>query len=149
MANTQTQLEVEDWIRKNWMPSKFGQKFRRERLRLSSGGVFDFDAVSTDDRIVACISTSGGKTSGGKLGVGKLQKLRADMLFLTMVVAGKRLMVLTQHDMHDVCLKEKQGGRVPLGIDFHLADLPAELAARLHDAREQASREVRPTRHGE
>lgn len=126
------------------MPQKFGQQFRRERLRLSSGGVFDFDAVSADDRIVASISTSGGKTSGGKPGVGKLQKLRADMLFLTMVAADKRLIVLTERDMYEVCLKEHQGGRVPLGIEFYLAELPAELAATLRDAKEQASREVRP-----
>lgn len=148
MADTRTQAQVEDWVRKDWMPSKFGQQFRRERLRLSSGGVFDFDAVSADDRIVASISTSGGKTSGGKLGVGKLQKLRADMLFLTMVAADKRLIILTERDMYEVCLKENQGGRVPLGIEFHLADLPAELAAKLRAAKEQASREVRPAGSG-
>ena len=144
MADTRIQAQVEDWIRKDWMPGKFGQQFRRERMRLSSGGVFDFDAVSTDDRIVASISTSGGKTSGGKLGVGKLQKLRADMLFLTMVVADKRLMVLTERDMYEICLKEKQGGRVPLGIEFYLVELPPELAGKLRDAKEQASQEVRP-----
>ncbi len=51
MADTRIQIQVEDWIRRNWMPKKFGQKFHRERLQLSSGGVFDFDAVSADNKI--------------------------------------------------------------------------------------------------
>ena len=46
MADTRVQLEVEDWVRRNWMPEQYGIRFSRERLRLRSGGVFDFDAVS-------------------------------------------------------------------------------------------------------
>jgi len=42
------------------------------RVRLSSGGVFDFDAVSEDHSVVATISTSGAKTAGGKYAVGKM-----------------------------------------------------------------------------
>ena len=83
MADTRIQLEVEDWVRRNWMASHFGMKFSRERLPIRSGGVFDFDAVSEDRSVVATISTSGSKTSGGKHAVGKILKLRSDMLFLT------------------------------------------------------------------
>ena len=79
MADTRIQLEVEDWVRRNWMPAHFGTKFSRERLPLRSGGVFDFDAVSDDRSIVATISTSGSKTSGGKHAVGKILKLRSDI----------------------------------------------------------------------
>jgi hypothetical protein len=88
MADTRIQLEVEDWVRRNWMASHFSMKFSRERLPLRSGGVFDFDAVSEDHSVVATISTSGSKTSGGKNAVGKMLKLRSDMLFLTMVEAN-------------------------------------------------------------
>jgi hypothetical protein len=70
MADTRVQVEVEDWVRCNWMASHFGTKFSRERLPLRSGGVFDFDAVSEDRSIVATVSTSGAKTSGGKHAVG-------------------------------------------------------------------------------
>jgi hypothetical protein len=66
MADTRVQLEVEDWVRQEWMPQHFGVNFYRERLKIRSGGVFDFDAVSADKSIVATISTSGAKTSGGK-----------------------------------------------------------------------------------
>lgn len=78
MADTRIQIEVEDWVRLNWMPQQFGQKFCRERLPLSSGGVFDFDAVSEDRKIVATISTSGAKTVTGKHAVGKLLKIRSE-----------------------------------------------------------------------
>ncbi|MGB9588163.1 MAG: hypothetical protein ACPL7O_08290 [Armatimonadota bacterium] len=82
MADTRVQLEIIDWVREKWMPEKFGCHFYRNRLSLTSGGVFDFDAVSQDRKIAACISTSGGKTARGKHAVGKLLKLRSEMLFL-------------------------------------------------------------------
>jgi hypothetical protein len=141
MADTRIQLEVEDWIRRNWMPAYFGGKFSRQRLRLRSGGVFDFDAVSEDCSIVAAISTSGSKTSGGKNAVGKILKLRSDMLFLTMVEAKRRVIVLTENDMLEQCKKESAGGRVPKEIEFVCAQIPAELSTRLIAARLKASGE--------
>jgi len=143
VADTRIQIEVEDWVRRNWMPSHFGTKFSRERLSLRSGGVFDFDAVSEDHSIVATISTSGSKTSGGKYAVGKILKLRADMLFLTMVEARRRLVVLTERDMFDQCEKEVTGGRVPPEIEFACAVIPDELRSRLIAARLKASGESR------
>ena len=51
-------------------------------------------------------------------------------------------MILTELDMHRVCLKEQAGGRVPSDVEFHLANIPADLLNRLLKAREAASREV-------
>lgn len=141
MADTRVQLEVEDWVRRNWMAPHFGIKFFRERLPLRSGGVFDFDAVSEDRTIVATISTSGARTSKGKHGVGKMLKLRSDMLFLTMVEAKRRVIVLTERDMCDQCEKEVAGGRVPPEIEFVCAVIPDELRVKLIAARSKASGE--------
>jgi hypothetical protein len=141
MADTRVQIEVEDWVRQEWMPTKYGMNFYRERLKIRSGGVFDFDAVSGDKKIVATVSTSGAKTSGGKHAVGKILKIRSDMLFLTMVDATQRLVVLTEHDMYEQCLKEAAGGRVPPEIEFAFAALPEELNTRLVVARLKASHE--------
>jgi hypothetical protein len=141
VADTRIQLEVEDWVRRNWMASHFGTKFSRERVALRSGGVFDFDAVSEDHTIVATISTSGSKTSGGKHAVGKMFKLRSDMLFLTMVEAKHRVIVLTERDMCDQCEREAAGGRVPPEIEFACAIIPDELRLRLVAARRRASEE--------
>lgn len=66
MADTHVQLEIEDWVRRNWMEAEFGQTFHRDRVKLSSGGVFDFDAASYDKGIAASISTAGARTSSGK-----------------------------------------------------------------------------------
>jgi hypothetical protein len=141
MADTRIQLEVEDWVRRNWMAEQLGMRFIRERLPLRSGGVFDFDAVSEDRSIVATISTSGSKTAGGKHAVGKILKLRSDMLFLTMVNAKRRLIVLTEQDMRHQCEKEATSGRVPPEIEFICATIPDELRARLLAARSKASAE--------
>ncbi len=144
MADPRVQLEVEDWVRENWMPETYDQKFSRERVKLRSGGKFDFDAVSADREIVATISTSASITSGGKHGVGKMMKLRSDMLFLTMAGAKRRIVVLTEKDMYARCLAEVERGRVPPEIEFALAAIPDELRARLKKARDSASREVSP-----
>lgn len=141
MADTRIQLEVEDWVRRNWMPTQYGAKFSRERLPLRSGGVFDFDAVSEDHSIVATISTSGARTSSRNQGSGKIHKLRSDMLFLTMVEAKRRVMILTERDMCDQCEKEFAGGRVPPEIEFVCAVIPDDLRVRLIAARLKASGE--------
>lgn len=144
MADTRAQLEVEDWVRKNWMPVEFGQQFHRERVPLISGGVFDFDAVSADGTIVASISTSGATTSSGKRAVGKLLKIRSDMLFLLLAEAQRRLVVLTERDMYDLCLSEAKAGRVPEEIEFAHVSIPEGLEGRLKDSRKRASSEVSP-----
>ena len=144
MADTRIQLEVEDWVRTVWMRERFGQKFRRERLPLRSGGKFDFDAVSADEKVIATISTSSSLTSGGKHGVGKMMKLRSDMLFLIMAAAERRLVVLTEADMYKRCLAEVEGGRVPPEVEFVLAAIPAELRTRLEQAKAKSSAEVSP-----
>jgi len=146
MANTRVQLEAEDWVTREWLPKMFGQPFHRDRVSLRSGGVFDFDAVSPDRKVIAAISTSSASTSGGKLAVGKLQKIRSDMLFLLLANAERRLVVLTERDMYELCLKEREGGRVPEEIEFAHAELPACLKDKLSKAKELASEEVRPRR---
>ena len=144
MADTRVQLEVEEWVRSRWLPAQYGQSFRKRRVKLTSGGRFEFDAVSDDRRTVATISSAGGITAGGTRGAGKLMKIRADVLFLTLVTEPRRLVVLTQRDMYELCCREQQRGRFPQTISFVHAELPADLAACLALARESASREVSP-----
>ena len=148
MADTRVQSEVEDWVREHWLPTQYGQRFHRERVRLSSGGVFDFDGVGEDHKIVVSISTSQGYTASRKLGGGKLHKLRADVLFLLLTEAEHRVMCLTERDMFEICQKERTAGRIPQEIEFVHALLPKDLDARLRRARETASREVSPPPQG-
>jgi hypothetical protein len=146
MADTRCQLECEDWVRQEWMPVHYGQRFRRERVRLSSGGMFDFDAVSDDNTIVATVSTSSALTGSGKNGGGKLNKLRSDMLFLLLASPQRSLMILTEKDMYELCLREREAGRVPQTIEFVHSPLPSQLAERLVMAKKKSSDEVSPVK---
>ena len=91
MADTRVQLEIENWVRSEWLPQQYGQRFTARKLMFDTGGKFNFDAVSEDGTIVANISTSAATTAGNKFATGKMQKLRADMLFLLMAPATIRL----------------------------------------------------------
>lgn len=141
MADTRVQVEVEDWVRREWMPQHFGQQFFRERVKLSSGGFFDFDAVSADRKFVATISTSGALTASRKYAVGKMMKIRSDMYFLLLTAAERKVVVLTERDMYDRCLKEITCGRVPPSIELAHVKIPEDLEARLQASRRIASRE--------
>lgn len=145
MADTRAQIEAEDWVRQVWMLKHLGKEFFRERVKLSSGGVFDFDAVTQDRTIVATISTSGSRTASGKHAVGKVMKIRSDLYFLLLADAERRLCVLTERDMYDWCLQEVKLGRVPRSIEFMHVDLPADLRNKLAASRAVASREVSPS----
>lgn len=144
MAISRSQLEVEEWIRSIELSRLYGQPFHHGALRLISGGIFNFDAISEDGCIVANISTSDAKTAQGKHASGKIQKIRADMLFLLMAPADRRLIVLTERDMFDFWEKEKRSGRVPVEIEFLRIELPGYLSIRLNEARRIASEEVSP-----
>jgi len=144
MANTRVQIEVEDWVRREWLSNHLGQTLYRERIQLLSGGVFEFDAVSSDETICCSISTSKARTRSGKLGVGKFMKIRSDMYFLLLTSAKKKYIVLTESDMHELCEREQESGRIHPDIEFVLATIPNELRAKLEAARQIASDEVAP-----
>ena len=145
MADTRIQNEVEDWVRREWMPREFGQRFSRDRVRLTSGGVFDFDAVSEDQTVLANVSTGAARTHSGKIGVGKMMKIRSDLYFLLLTNATRRLMIFTEQDMFEQWQREQSAGRVPDSIEFHLAAIPNDLRMRLEESRLRASKEVRPS----
>ena len=146
MADTRCQVECEDWIRREWMPAIFGHPFYRERVQLTSGGVFDFDAVSADQTIIASISTSDSRTASGNFATGKMMKIRSDILYLLMTNAARRLVILCETDMYERCQRELAAGRLPKDIEFLHAPLPDALAIRLFAARQIGSNEVSPSR---
>jgi hypothetical protein len=144
MADTRAQRQAAEWVISEWLPKQFGVSFRTEPVRLRPGGDYRFDAVSEDGAIVVAISTSAAKTSSGKAAVGKMNKIRADMFFLSMTSARYKVMVLTEEDMFGRCIAEKENGRIPDEIQLTMATLPAALADDIRVARELASAEVSP-----
>ncbi len=144
MADGRVQLEAEDWVRRHWLKHRLGQIFTRERLPLDAGGQFDFDAVSLDKTIAVNISTNGGKTAAGRPAMPKLNKLRSDILFLLMAQVQRRILVMTDRDMFDLCQNERTKGRLPTRIELLHAEVPPELENRLKNARRIAAEEVTP-----
>ena len=142
MANSKIQLLIEAWIKNKWLPEKYSKKFSAQHLQLNTEGCFD--AVSADRSIVANISTSSCRTARGKIASAKIQKMRADILFLTMVIADKKIIVLCEKDMYDYLIKEKKNGRVPDEIAFLHAPIPEHLTKALELARKIAVQEVSP-----
>ena len=71
------------------------------------GGKFEFDAVSEDESIVVCISTSKGITSGGNVPSAKIQKIRSDALWFYMLEKPpkKKVLAFTDKGMHDLIQK--------------------------------------------
>ncbi|HKK21119.1 MAG TPA: hypothetical protein VJ983_06580 [candidate division Zixibacteria bacterium] len=145
MANTKVQHEVESWILEDYLPKTFGGRFTEQPLKLTWGGVFKFDAVSDDGKIVGNISTSTAVTSGGRPAVGQFHKIKADILYLLHVgEAERRMLIFTEQNMVDHFAKEQESGRLPDEIELHLIALPAWLRRELEKSRGYASKEVRP-----
>ena len=143
MANTRIQKQVEEWVCQEWMPKHYHQDFSEKPVMLCSGGVFPFDAVSTDGRIVANISTSSPKPRIG----GKANKIRSDLFFLLLARAERTLMLLTEKDMYDWWVAEAKKGRVPASVEFVHVEIPPWLNEKLRVSRGKAAREVTPDRN--
>jgi hypothetical protein len=149
MADTQVQLQTESWVVKNQLPKMFSRVFSKARLKLSWGGEFEFDAVSDDSSIVACVSTSSCRTAGGRPAVGKYHKIRSDVLYLlNAVVPTRRVLVFVDPEMVRHFETESSHGRFPPAdqIEIRLAKLSEELTEALSKARKDASDEVSPAR---
>lgn len=72
----------------------------------------------------------------------KLMKIRSDILFLMMADLDRRLVIMSDGELHDLCVKEVANGRMPPGIEFYHAPLPEDLEERLRKARVIAADEV-------
>ena len=127
------------------MPSEIGGVFNKRNLTLTSGGVYEFDAVSEDSNIVGSVYTGNLLTSGGNQGAGEKQKVLSDIYFLLLVDARRKLILLTDHKMTEYWTNQQIAGRVPDEIEIVLVGLPSDLRSILDAAIEMASQEVRPS----
>jgi hypothetical protein len=144
MADSKSHRSAEVWIRENWLPLALGQPFTKRRLDLISGGQFEFDGVSKDRTIAVCVSTNGGiRATGGKAST-KLHKIRSDVMFLLLANVERRIVVLADKAMHDLCMVEFNNGRLPQNVEFHLAEVPDVMLVDLAAARAIAAAEVTP-----
>ena len=141
MANTTIYEElVEPYVRKK-LCEEFGVAFSSEKVTLTTGGLHEFDAVSSDRRIVAGIKSAPDRTSGRNIPSGKIKSAEAELYYLTLAPASKRLLVLTTPEFHARMKKRLDGARHP-DIELKLIPLPPELQKQVNAVRKKASAEM-------
>lgn len=149
MANTAAYREAENYVRNTALPKHFHQPFAKEPLpvgRKADGSVakHEFDAVSRDHTVVVSIKALSGKTAGGKNPSGKVKDANAELLFLSLVQASRRLLVLTDESFFRLFKRESDGKRPP-GVELLHVPLPQSIKEKVERARQIASREVSPS----
>lgn len=140
---------TEEWVRDEGLPRRFRQRFNKMRLPIGirrDGGAaeHEFDAVSDDRNTVASVKASSGRTAGNRNPSGKIKDAYAELLFLSLVKAPRRFLVLTDPSFFDI-FQRGSDGKLPPGIEIVHLELPAERQERLGKATRVASREVTPS----
>lgn len=141
MANTNYyKTHVEPYVREA-LERIHGVPFTSRVLELTTGGTHEFDAVSEGGSIVASIKSLSAKTSGGKRPAAKYHNCVAELYYLSLVVAPRRILVLTTPTWHEMFTKYIKGRLAP-GIEVELITLSSELQAKVDAIRDLASNEV-------
>jgi hypothetical protein len=127
-----------------WLQKQFGVRFRRQTAPLTghgTAGQHQFAAVSEDGKIVASVKSLSGRTTGENLPSAKIDSSYAEIYYLSLVQAEKRLLVLTDPEFYRLfCRKSK--GMVVRGVDILLCPLPPELERVKRAVRLAASAEI-------
>jgi len=146
MANTTLlRTMVEDYVRGH-LEERYKQPFRPRALRLRTGRMRGFDAVSDDGRIVASVSTASGLTrGGGNKPSGKINKGIADLYYLSLIDVPIRLLVLTTPAFHDIFVREMTGALAE-GIVIECVPLPDQIQLVVDRIVLEASSEVSPAK---
>ncbi|HEY0452070.1 hypothetical protein [Actinophytocola sp.] len=129
---------VEDHVR-DVLSAKYETVFTKEALRLQPGGYHEFDAVSDNRRIVASIKTA----SGGRHPTGNVLNCIAELYFLSLVRASKRILVLTSGEFQELFARTMDG-KVAHGIEISYIPLPAEVASRVAAVQLATNEEIQP-----
>ncbi len=135
---------VEPYVRE-WLAKNFGKPFQSEFLSLTrvlgKPAVHEFDAVSSDRKIICGIKTASWKTSGGNRGDGKIKGAYAEIYFLDHVEAQQKFLVLTDEEFYRN-LATELSGKLPADIDLLLCKLPDDLEKEVKRVRATSRREL-------
>src|SRR2546427_4538976 len=131
MADTRGYLKAEESVRNKGLPERFHQRFEKRALRVGtkqdgSPAMHEFDAVSENGDIVASIKAHSGKTTGGNPPQGKFNSAFAEVLFLSIVPAREKYLVLTDPRFHEL-FRSKADGKLPSGVKLLLLPVSGEI----------------------
>lgn len=132
MADTQyIKRFVEPYLRE-WLKKKCVAKFSERGVTLLTGGSHKFDAVSTDDTIVAAFVCNRPRTGNGNENTGGVRKALNDLQFLNLLPTTVKKKFLVFTDSAFLTLISKRGKRVGTdNIEFLYCELPNEVALAL------------------
>lgn len=112
-------------------------------MRLVTGGVHRFDAVSKDRTIIAGIKSSvlRGYVSRMPVGVGVIKSTFTELYFLSLVKAKKRFLILTDEKFYKHFLRASEG-KVAENIEILNCNLSEEILAKIADVHKNCSSEI-------
>lgn len=144
MADTTAlKKQIEPYVQ-TWLHEQFGVRFSRQAVPLTghgTAGQHQFAAVSEDGKIVASVKSLSGRTTGENLPSAKIDSSYAEIYYLSLVHAEKRLLVLTDREFYRLFCKQSEG-MVVRGVDILHCPLPAELERVKEAVRVAASAEI-------
>jgi len=142
LANTNLiKSKIHPYVR-SWLKDQYAVEFGKNALPLRDcEGKHEFDAVSSNGKIVAEIKTASGWTSGGKHPSGKRASAFEQLYFLSLVEADNKLLIITDADFFEI-MKGRTAGIVPTNIKLVKCPLPPHLAEIVHSITNEASKEI-------
>ncbi|MCK5148677.1 hypothetical protein KAR48_18125 [bacterium] len=151
MADTTTIKKViEPWFRDEYLQKQYpGAEIKQKLLDLIWGGKFEYDAVVYEDgelKVIYLLSCSEYKTKNGKGGPGKFNKIKSDTLMMLGTQAPKKIMAFFDKSMYKQFKTQQELGRLPQDILCELVTPNVEIASLIEGIRNEASREVTPTK---
>jgi hypothetical protein len=142
VANTNLiKSKIHPYVR-TWLKDQYSIEFGKNALPLRDcKGKHEFDAVSSNGKIVAEIKTASGWTSGGKHPSGKRASAFEQLYFLSLVKADIKLLIITDAEFLEI-MKARTTGIVPADIKLMKCPLPPHLAEIVHSITSEASKEI-------
>lgn len=131
---------VEPFVRRA-LAEEFGMHFGSRVLTLTTGGTHEFDAVSEDYQVIAAIKSASGKTRSKSIPSGKIKNAEAELYYLTLVTAPKRILILTTPEFYRI-MSRRLAGRMAPGLTLKLIPLPQEIQDQVEQIQRTASEEV-------
>jgi len=115
----------------------FGQRKMPIRWNGQGTGTFEFDAVSADGCVIACLSTA------RNLNAGQKHKLMRDATFMWLVPdVQRRILAVVEPVVAAALAAELRRGRLPPNTEICIIELAPEIRKELEHFREKAVTEV-------
>jgi hypothetical protein len=141
MANTTFLTRVVEQHVRDVLADRHNEPFAKEFLPLRTGGQHEFDAVARSRSVVASIKAASGLTAGGRIPDGKIKGAIAELYYLSLVDAPRRILVLTNPAFFEI-LKRKTKGAIADGFELDCIPLPVSMQLEVDEVVRKASTEV-------